>query len=613
MKTAKFDTPRAVIYTRVSTDEQVDNTSLDGQVIACRERAAALGAVIVGEHSDPGISGGRYMTRPGIQAALEDLESGKADTLIIAKLDRCSRDREHQSAIKKRVETAGARLVFCDMTFEDTPEGDLAFGIMGSFAEYERRVIRHRTMKGKRRAAENGRQPSRVQSPYGYHVVTRQDVLTGLYPVGTDGTYQVIEEQAQWIRQAFIRYAAGDSLRTVCRWLQESGVPTARGGAYWKPKILARMLRNPVYKGQGRFGHVEVVSDESMLQRGYKRSYFTRDAPAEKRVTIEAPPVIDEHTWNLCQERLATNQATCSGNPRRKYMLTGLLRCPRCRRRMAATYKSRRNPATSGHSYSCNDSRPSCNPAGHVCHSVNYNGKQADSLIIKAIAEAAHHSDRIADALTAHQLHRQAADGTVPEKERARLQGELERLQEQEKATVKAQIAGIRAVANPVIYAGLLSEIADQRGAIERRLQQLQQAAQARPRQDAQGEAAIIADVLGAVDEVLSAPDTEVTTAEKQALLVRWVERIYPVLTDDGPGYAIELKPAREETVTMISVTAPPAQGHANAAIIELLSKSLGLPKSTLCIVRGQKSREKLVRLSGVAVVDARSRLAALL
>ena len=80
-------------------------------------------------------SGALYHARPGIQAALRDLEAGKADTLIIANLSRFSRDREHQSTIKKRVEAAGARLVFCDMDFADTPEGDLAFGIMGTFAD----------------------------------------------------------------------------------------------------------------------------------------------------------------------------------------------------------------------------------------------------------------------------------------------------------------------------------------------------------------------------------------------------------------------------------------------------------------------------------------------
>jgi hypothetical protein len=102
-KRMKGKAPRAVIYTRVSSDKQPENTSLTEQHAACTAKAEAIGAQIVGYYEDPGVSGGLYLARPGIQQALEDLESGKADTLIIAKLDRCSRDREHQSTIKKRV------------------------------------------------------------------------------------------------------------------------------------------------------------------------------------------------------------------------------------------------------------------------------------------------------------------------------------------------------------------------------------------------------------------------------------------------------------------------------------------------------------------------------
>jgi site-specific DNA recombinase len=145
---------------------------------------------------EEGVSGALYIARPGMQKALSLIEAGKANLLICANLSRYSRDAEHQHAIKRRLESAGARLVLCDMDFDATPEGDLAFGIMGNFAAYERKIIRKRTMTGRRRCAENGIQPHRNLSPFGYHVITKEDVLTGRYPAGTVGTYQVIEEQA---------------------------------------------------------------------------------------------------------------------------------------------------------------------------------------------------------------------------------------------------------------------------------------------------------------------------------------------------------------------------------------------------------------------------------
>ena len=53
-----------------------------------------------------------------------------------------------------------------------------------------------------------------------------------------------------------------------------------------------------------------------------------------------------------------------------------------------------------------------------------------------------------------------------------------------------------------------------------------------------------------------------------------------------------------KDGVLQIRVTAPPADGDANAAVIKLLAKHLGVPKSSLKIIRGEKSRNKTIRIS---------------
>jgi uncharacterized protein (TIGR00251 family) len=50
-------------------------------------------------------------------------------------------------------------------------------------------------------------------------------------------------------------------------------------------------------------------------------------------------------------------------------------------------------------------------------------------------------------------------------------------------------------------------------------------------------------------------------------------------------------------------VAAPPAEGAANAALIALLAKSLGVPKSAVAIVSGATSRLKIVEIEGDAAV----------
>jgi hypothetical protein len=51
------------------------------------------------------------------------------------------------------------------------------------------------------------------------------------------------------------------------------------------------------------------------------------------------------------------------------------------------------------------------------------------------------------------------------------------------------------------------------------------------------------------------------------------------------------------EPLLHLRITAPPEDGKANAAVIAMLAKALGLPKSALTVVRGHRSRNKIVQL----------------
>lgn len=50
-----------------------------------------------------------------------------------------------------------------------------------------------------------------------------------------------------------------------------------------------------------------------------------------------------------------------------------------------------------------------------------------------------------------------------------------------------------------------------------------------------------------------------------------------------------------------LAVTAPPVDGEANAAVIELLAKSFGVSRGAIAVVAGTSSRRKTVRVVGVA------------
>jgi uncharacterized protein (TIGR00251 family) len=49
-----------------------------------------------------------------------------------------------------------------------------------------------------------------------------------------------------------------------------------------------------------------------------------------------------------------------------------------------------------------------------------------------------------------------------------------------------------------------------------------------------------------------------------------------------------------------VSLTAPPVEGEANAALCELLAKRLGVAKRAVTVVRGERGKSKTVRVQGV-------------
>ncbi len=61
--------------------------------------------------------------------------------------------------------------------------------------------------------------------------------------------------------------------------------------------------------------------------------------------------------------------------------------------------------------------------------------------------------------------------------------------------------------------------------------------------------------------------------------------------------------------VLSIKITAPPVEGAANAAVVSFVADALGVRKSQVELVSGEKSREKTLRISGLSDVEVRNRV----
>lgn len=66
-----------------------------------------------------------------------------------------------------------------------------------------------------------------------------------------------------------------------------------------------------------------------------------------------------------------------------------------------------------------------------------------------------------------------------------------------------------------------------------------------------------------------------------------------------------------QENALRVRVTAPPVTGAANFAVEKLVAETLRVAPSTVKVVRGMRSRDKLVHVVGLTLADVRARLAA--
>lgn len=525
---------RCVLYVRVSTEEQIEGTSLDDQLEQCQAKAVALGCPVREAIADEGVTSALYEGRPGLQRALALIEAGEADTLICSKLDRLARIRLQQGLIIQRIQLAGARLVLCSHEIHDTPESRLQLGILGEFAEFERNLLRARTMAGRTKRARDGYQPSLFRTPYGYLIPTTAQIVRGEYPPELRGKYLVNPEQAEIVRRIFAEAAGGATLFEVVRGLNRDGVPAARGGT-WHRSVMRGILRNAAYIGRATYGKKRSRFDEGRVGRKtprsvtetYRRASYQVPAPPDEVITIPCPPLVEQEVWQAVQSQLDRNRHTQSGRKSRQHLLTGLLLCPDCGRRLTTLHSSRQ--AKNGkkylyYYYRCPTYRHtvSAQDGATLCSKRAYGRGPVERGTLAALWQCLQDPKHIEAALSVPTL----PDASNPDPaRRQKLEVELARLAVREKAVIEAQIRGVIAGASTEPYERQLAEVAVRRRAMEAELKTFAQSRE----QDARRAQNVrtISQALEKLSRVLFSPDTP--PADQRQVLLTLLEAVIPV------------------------------------------------------------------------------------
>jgi site-specific DNA recombinase len=366
---------RVCLYTRISTDEENQPTSLHSQ----RERLEAFckaqeGWRIVGHEEDR--STGAKLDRPGLTQALDLARANQIDLLLVYRVDRLSRKVRQLAQLAEELDRVGVVLRSATEPFDTgSAAGRMMLQMLGVFAEFEHATIVDRVTAGIERRAKEGRWAT-GRLPFGY----RRNELKEMIPD---------ERTAPTVKRIFDLYTAG-RLGTAAIARQLADEKAAAPPAGWQPAVVQLVLQNEAYLGR-------------VLWRG-------ESLPGKHE------PLVDEVSFQRAQRLLrerGEDMALRRSNPS-DYLLSGLVRCGRCRR--AYVGASARGNGGLYHYYACSG-RQKLGPKG--CDGERIPRDKLETAVIHQLAALYRDGTLIREALHAATAKAQQSQPALEQQRRA--------------------------------------------------------------------------------------------------------------------------------------------------------------------------------------------------
>lgn len=366
---------RAFVYVRQSTAMQVhEHVESKQRQYALVERAATLGwsrGSIEVIDEDQGKSGATTEGRTGFARIADAVGEGQAGAILAVEVSRLSRSSMDWQRLLALCAVAGVAVID-EQAIYDPADGDdrMLLDIRGTMSAAELHWMRLRLNGGRLHKARRGE-------------------LWRLAPTGYlwSGTCLEIdpdEAVQRAVRVVFERFALEPSIGGVVRWAQQAGFkfPTRRkndGELEWRALTLGRLnaiLHNPAYAGAYVYGRKPT---RKVISKGEIRERPTRLPIDEWPVRIDAahPGYISWETFVSNELRLRENMprmhgATAGAPKNGPALLTGIVLCGRCGRRMRVDYTTSERTYWR---YLCVGDHMT---GGSICWSVNGDAIDAD-------------------------------------------------------------------------------------------------------------------------------------------------------------------------------------------------------------------------------------------
>jgi DNA invertase Pin-like site-specific DNA recombinase len=282
--------------------------------------AAAYDHSIVEEGIELDRSGGDK-TRPVFADFMAKIQSGEADGIIVAKLDRFARSNALAYAAIEAIEDAGGVLISVSEQIDTSGyAGKFMRSIFLATAEMERNRIGEQWLSARGRAVDRGIHVSR-HTPPGYKRLEKST------DEATDRRLVPDPKHAETVREAFSMAANGETYSRIANYLTERKLPVAGNGeTTWGSNRIKRFLANCVYLGEARSG-VGMTNAEAH------------------------EPLVSQAVWTLAQREQAP-----AITENLHTLLAGLCRCASC----TFSMRSQKARGTTVAAYRCGDSQGRC-------------------------------------------------------------------------------------------------------------------------------------------------------------------------------------------------------------------------------------------------------------
>jgi site-specific DNA recombinase len=482
---------RAVLYARVSTDEQARHGfSLAQQLEALRDHAAREGYEVLEEVADPGESGA-YLERPGLDRVRELAAAGGLAVVLAQDADRISREPWHYEYLKLLLDDHGTELRALDDGADGSPMGEFVGYIRRGMAKLERSDIAKRSRRGKLRKAREGKVVGTHRPRYGFR-----------FNGSRDG-YEIDEERMAVVRRVFRMVGAeGATLYAARRALEASGVPSPGGKRLWHQGCLRGIVLDDAYRPHA-FGEVAAlvspavaagldpeesyglyyydrrrqskrkVAGDGRDGKPYRYAYKASEKPREGWVAIPVPDAGIPREWvDRAREAVRENRRPSSAGLRFWELSGGVMRCGSCGRAMQTTSI----PSKAGnvhHYYRCprrvRDGKAGCDNAR------NRRADKVEPEVWEMVSGLLKDPERLRVGLEAMIERKRARLREDPEREAAAWLKKLEECAGKRAAFQDQQAAGLMTLDE---LAARLTELEDSRLVAERELAKLRGAAE---------------------------------------------------------------------------------------------------------------------------------------